>query len=121
MKTTINFDLEKAIKACNTQLNISVPKLTDLTKHPRFIEKEDSDKSKRDSKRTNTIKTYTSISHLIENYEIATSEKLLFSTFDELKYWNLWNISDEILKDKIKIEKITSSGDGNIETAEVKL
>jgi unsaturated chondroitin disaccharide hydrolase len=43
VKTTINFDLEKAIKACNTQLNISVPKLTDLTKHPRFIEKEDSD------------------------------------------------------------------------------
>jgi hypothetical protein len=26
VKTTINFDLEKAIKACNTQLNISVPK-----------------------------------------------------------------------------------------------
>jgi hypothetical protein len=68
------------------------------------IENEDSDKSKRGSKRTNTIKTYTTISHLIENYEIATSEKLLFSTFDELKYWNLWNISDEILKDKIKIE-----------------
>lgn len=35
--------LKKAIADCETQLEKSVPKLTDLTMHPRFIEKEDSD------------------------------------------------------------------------------
>ena len=34
----IEFDLEKAIDDCENQLEISVPKLTDLTKHPRLIE-----------------------------------------------------------------------------------
>lgn len=36
-----NFNLDKAIKDCETQLNIAVPRLTDLTKHPRFIEARD--------------------------------------------------------------------------------
>jgi len=34
----IEFDLEKAIDDCENQLEISVPKLTDLAKHPRLIE-----------------------------------------------------------------------------------
>ncbi|TDI69160.1 MAG: glucuronyl hydrolase [Bacteroidetes bacterium] len=34
----INFDLDQSIKNCETQLAISVPKLTDLSKHPRLIE-----------------------------------------------------------------------------------
>lgn len=33
-----NFDLEKEIENCEAQLEIVVPKLTDLTKHPRLIE-----------------------------------------------------------------------------------
>ncbi len=41
-KTTImgktGFDLDKAISDCEDQLSISVPKLTDPTKHPRYIE-----------------------------------------------------------------------------------
>lgn len=41
--TLSDFSLDKAIADCETQLERSVPKLTDLTKHPRFIEKEDSD------------------------------------------------------------------------------
>ena len=32
------FDLNKEIKNCEAQLNLSVPKLTDLSKHPRLIE-----------------------------------------------------------------------------------
>ncbi|RAJ15418.1 glycoside hydrolase family protein [Arenibacter echinorum] len=33
-----SFDLDKEIKNCEAQLNQAVPKLTDLTKHPRLIE-----------------------------------------------------------------------------------
>ena len=33
-----DFNLNKEIKNCEAQLEISVPKLTDLTKHPRLIE-----------------------------------------------------------------------------------
>lgn len=34
----IKIDLQKQINDCESQLEISVPKLTDLTKHPRLIE-----------------------------------------------------------------------------------
>lgn len=34
----VSIDLEKQIDDCELQLEIAVPKLTDLTKHPRFIE-----------------------------------------------------------------------------------
>ncbi|MDT7828784.1 glycoside hydrolase family 88 protein [Pricia sp. S334] len=34
----VDFDLDEAIEDCEDQLEISVPKLTDLTKHPRLIE-----------------------------------------------------------------------------------
>lgn len=34
----VSFDLDKEINNCEAQLNKSVPKLTDLTKHPRLIE-----------------------------------------------------------------------------------
>ena len=36
--TTADIDLTQLIEDCNNQLEISVPKLTDLTKHPRLIE-----------------------------------------------------------------------------------
>ncbi len=66
-------------------------------------EKVNSGKSMKKSKRLNTIKTYETVSHLIENYQIATNEKLLFEEFNETKYWGLWNVLDDILKDKINI------------------
>ena len=34
----ITFDLQSAIDDCDSQLEIAVPKITDLTKHPRLIE-----------------------------------------------------------------------------------
>ncbi|WP_276165787.1 glycoside hydrolase family 88 protein [Zobellia alginiliquefaciens] len=37
-ETIATFDLESAIDNCESQLETSVPKLTDLTKHPRLIE-----------------------------------------------------------------------------------
>ena len=41
LKKNISIDIQKQIDDCVSQLEIAVPKLTDLTKHPRFIEKED--------------------------------------------------------------------------------
>lgn len=66
-------------------------------------EKENSGKSMKKSKSGNTIKTYETVSHLIENYQIATNEKLLFEEFNETKYWYFWDVLDDILKDKIKV------------------
>lgn len=37
----LGIDLDKQINDCINQLKIAVPKLTDLTRHPRFIEKDD--------------------------------------------------------------------------------
>lgn len=37
-ETNVNIDLNKLIQDCEDQLEIAVPKLTDLTKHPRLIE-----------------------------------------------------------------------------------
>jgi hypothetical protein len=63
----------------------------------------DSDLGKRNSITLNTIKTYKTLSHLVENYQIATKEILTFKNFDKLKYWRFWEVQDEILKDKIKV------------------
>lgn len=65
---------------------------------------DESGMSKRNSLSLNTIKTYRSVSHLIENYQIAKNEVLTFENFDEKKYWEFWNVMDDILKDKIKIK-----------------
>ena len=35
-----HIDLQKQIDDCENQLKIAVPKLTDLTKHPRLIDKD---------------------------------------------------------------------------------
>jgi hypothetical protein len=67
------------------------------------MEKENSGKSMKKSKRGNTIKTYVTLSRLIENYQIATNEKLLFEDFNETKYWGFWGVLDDILKDKINV------------------
>jgi hypothetical protein len=66
-------------------------------------EKLNSGKSMKKSKRLSTIKPYTSVSHLIENYQIATNEKLMFEEFNDTKYWHFWDVLDDILKDKIKV------------------
>lgn len=64
---------------------------------------EDSDKSKKDSITKGTIKTYKTISHHIENYQIATNEVLTFEDFDETKYWKYWDVLDDIVKGEIVV------------------
>jgi len=84
---------------------VEEPKLSILDYLHGKIEKEreNSGKSMKRSKRANTIKTYVTVSHLIENYQIATNEKLAFEEFNETKYWGFWDVLDDILKDKIKV------------------
>lgn len=59
--------------------------------------------NKKDKIKENTIKTYVTVSHLIENYQLATNDTLQFKSFDSVKYWNLWDVLDDIVKDKIKV------------------
>jgi hypothetical protein len=87
-----------------TEMDVA-PKLSILDFLYSKIEKEteNSLKSMRKSKRVSTIKAYVTVSHLIENYQIATNEKLSFEEFTEAKYWYFWDVLDDILKDKIKV------------------
>lgn len=84
---------------------IKAPKDNVLSYLYRKIEKEKSDsgKSKKTSKGLNTIKTYVTVSHLIENYELATNTKLMFEALDNDKYWHIWDVLDDILKGKIEV------------------
>ncbi|WP_435255460.1 hypothetical protein [Tenacibaculum sp. A30] len=51
-----------------------------------------------------TIKSYRTLSHHLENYQIATDDILKFSTFDEIKYWVFWNVLNDIFKGKISVK-----------------
>ncbi|CAA0229171.1 Integrase/recombinase family protein [Tenacibaculum maritimum] len=51
-----------------------------------------------------TIKSYKTLSHHLENYEIATGDILKFSTFDEVKYWSFWDVLNDIFKGKVSVK-----------------
>lgn len=84
---------------------VKAPKESVLSYLYRKIAKEKSEsvKYKKTSKGLNTIKTYVTVSHLIENYELATDTKLMFEALDNDKYWHIWDILDDILKGKIEV------------------
>ena len=65
---------------------------------------EESGMGKRSSISPNTIRTYRTVSHLIENFQLATKSVITFENFSNTKYWEFWNVIDDILKDKIKVE-----------------
>lgn len=95
---------EKLVAKLRTELVVE-PKLCILEYLYGKIEKEkeNSGKSKKTSKGENTIKTYITVSHLIENYELATKSKLMFEALDKDKYWHIWDVLDDILKGKIEV------------------
>ena len=64
----------------------------------------DSGLGKRDSINSNTIKTYKTVMRLIENYQIVTDAVLTLKNFNKDKYWEFWEVQDEILKDNIKVD-----------------
>lgn len=59
---------------------------------------------KRNSIVKNTIKTYSTIARMIENYQLATNQILTFENFNKTKYWEFWDVLDKILKDEIKVD-----------------
>ena len=59
--------------------------------------------SKKGAIKPNTIKIYVTVSHLLENFQIATGEVLRFKDFDKSKYEQLWDVLDDIVRDKIKV------------------
>jgi hypothetical protein len=59
---------------------------------------------KRSSLSKNTIKSYRTVKHHIETYQLATKSILTFKNFDKIMYWNFWDVLDDVLKDKIKVE-----------------
>lgn len=84
---------------------VKAPKEGVLSYLYRKIEKEraNSGKSMITSKSENTIKTYVTVSHLIENYELATNTKLMFEALDSDKYWHIWDVLDDILKGVVEV------------------
>ena len=54
--------------------------------------------------RVGTIKSYRTLSHHIENYQIATGDVLTFENFDDVRYWNFWRVLNNIFKDEIQVE-----------------
>lgn len=46
----------------------------------------------------NTIKTYRTLKTLLEEYELSTGESLTFEILNENKYWEFWDVTDEILR-----------------------
>lgn len=51
-----------------------------------------------DSIEDNTVKTYRTLVTLLEEYQISTDKVLLCKDVDEEKYWNIWDVCDEILR-----------------------
>jgi len=85
---------------------VKAPKEGILSYLYRKIEKEraNSSKSMKTSKAENTIKTYVTLSHLIENYELATNTKLMFEALDSNKYWHIWDVLDDIFKGVVEVD-----------------
>lgn len=79
------------------------PTILEYLYHKIGNDKKDTNRSMKSSIEKDTIKTYVTVSHLIENYQIATKEELTFQNFDKIKYWKLWDILDDIFADKIKL------------------
>lgn len=52
-----------------------------------------------DKIKENTIKTYRTLKTLLEEYELSTGESLTFEILNENKYWEFWDVTDEILRD----------------------
>jgi len=115
-KLTSKYDIERTLPTPNEFKlalekylgRVAILKLPQQTILEYFYNKidkaiEDSDKSKKNSITGGTIKIYKTISHHIENYQIATNEVLTFEDFDEIKYWKYWDVLDDIVKGEIVV------------------
>ena len=74
-----------------------------LSERIKYLEKIEGS-NKKDAVSKGTIKGYRSLLLHLEDYEIATGRKLYFENFDELLYWQLWDITDEIYRGNLTVE-----------------
>ena len=59
---------------------------------------------KKDAPSENYIKTYVSLSRMFENFEILNNTPILFSDFNDTKfYWNFFRIADGIYRGEIEV------------------
>lgn len=96
-------DLKKKLKPEMESVVLTKFSILDYLIQKIETENKNSGKSMKKSKKVGTIKSYVTVKHLIENYQLATNDILYFETFDEAKYWAFWDVLDDILKDKIKV------------------
>lgn len=67
--------------------------LEDIKRYENGVGRHSIDKIKE-----NTIKTYRTLKTLLEEYELSTRETLTFELLNENKYWEFWDVTDEILR-----------------------
>lgn len=54
----------------------------------------------------NSIKTYRTLATYIERYQLHKKFELTFDKFDDVMYWDLWDVLDLMLKGKIEVPSI---------------
>jgi len=78
--------------------------IVDYFAHNLEIEQNKLDKKLKNALKPNTIRNRKNVMGLLINYEIATNTKLLFNELDTDKYWNIWDITNQITKGEIRVE-----------------
>lgn len=66
----------------------------------------DVDSGKRNALKGNSIKPYVTLLNYIKKYEQVKNIILTFENFDQVMYWDFWNVQDSILNGSIVIPKI---------------
>lgn len=73
-------------------------------------DKEDAKQGKKDALTLNHIKTYTSLSRMFENYELATKHRVLFSDFNDRNFqWEFFGVVDSIYRGDTKVVNLNQS------------
>lgn len=66
----------------------------------------DVDSGKRNSLKEGSIKPYVTLLNYVKKYEVAKNMILTFENFDEVMYWDFWDVQDSILNGSIVVPKI---------------
>ncbi|GGG37269.1 integrase [Dokdonia pacifica] len=65
---------------------------------------------KKDAPSENYIKTYVSLSRMFENYHIINNTEILFSDFNDTKfYWNFFKIADDVYRGEVEVNNPNQS------------
>jgi integrase len=78
---------------------------TYLANKIKEIEK-DVDSGKRSALKDSSIKPYVTLLNYIKKYELAKNIILTFENFNEVMYWDFWEVQDSILNGSIVIPRI---------------